>query len=286
MARRAIDVVVISDLHLGTYGCHATELLTYLQSISPQILILNGDIIDGWQFSKRYFPATHMAVIKEILDFITKGTRVIYITGNHDETLRRYSGLSMGSFILADKFLLEIDGKKIWVFHGDVFDNSTKGSAKILAKLGGHGYDLLILLNRFVNFVSKTFGGEKISLSKKVKNSVKKAIAFINNFENIVAELAIENKYDFVICGHIHHPEKRIIETEKGSVTYLNSGDWIENLSALEYNDKQWNIYLYNEAVLPMQVVGRQKPTLNVVSDEVNFYINSLKVYDEMRNFI
>ncbi len=286
MERRALDVVVISDIHLGTYGCHATELLTYLQSISPQILILNGDIIDGWQFSKRYFPAAHMAVIKEILDFITKGTRVIYITGNHDEMLRRYSGLSMGSFILADKFLLEIDGKKIWVFHGDVFDNSTKGGAKILAKLGGHGYDLLILLNRFVNFVSKTFGGEKISLSKKVKNSVKKAIAFINNFENIVAELAIENKYDFVICGHIHHPEKRIIETEKGSVTYLNSGDWIENLSALEYNDKQWNIYLYNEAVLPMKVVSRQKPTLNVVSDEVNYYINSLKVYDEMRNFI
>ena len=286
MERRALDVVAISDIHLGTYGCHATELLTYLQSISPQILILNGDIIDGWQFSKRYFPAAHMAVIKEILDFITKGTKVIYITGNHDEMLRRYSGLSMGSFILADKFLLEIDGKKIWVFHGDVFDNSTKGGAKILAKLGGHGYDLLILLNRFVNFVSKTFGGEKISLSKKVKNSVKKAIAFINNFENIVAELAIENKYDFVICGHIHHPEKRIIETEKGSVTYLNSGDWIENLSALEYNDKQWNIYLYNEAVLPMQVVCRQKPTLNVVSDEVNYYINSLKVYDEMRNFI
>ncbi len=286
MERRAIDVVVISDVHLGTYGCHATELLTYLQSISPQILILNGDIIDGWQFSKRYFPAAHMAVIKEILDFITKGTRVIYITGNHDEMLRRYSGLSMGSFILADKFLLEIDGKKIWVFHGDVFDHSTKGSAKILAKLGGHGYDLLILLNRFVNFISKTFGGEKISLSKKVKNSVKKAIAFINNFENIVAELAIEKKYDYVICGHIHQPEKRIIETEKGSVTYLNSGDWIENLSALEYNNKQWNIYSYNEEVLPMRIVNKKKPELNVVSDEVNYYINSLSLYDELRNFI
>lgn len=286
MERRAIDVVVISDVHLGTYGCHATELLTYLQSISPQILILNGDIIDGWQFSKRYFPAAHMAVIKEILDFITKGTRVIYITGNHDEMLRRYSGLSMGSFILADKFLLEIDGKKIWIFHGDVFDHSTKGSAKILAKLGGHGYDLLILLNRFVNFISKTFGGEKISLSKKVKNSVKKAIAFINNFENIVAELAIEKKYDYVICGHIHQPEKRIIETEKGSVTYLNSGDWIENLSALEYNNKQWNIYSYNEEVLPIRIVNKKKPELNVVSDEVNYYINSLILYDELRNFI
>jgi UDP-2,3-diacylglucosamine pyrophosphatase LpxH len=286
MKRRAIDIVVISDIHLGTYGCHATELLTYLQSISAQILILNGDIIDGWQFSKRYFPAAHMAVIKEILNFITNGTRVIYITGNHDEMLRRYSGLSMGSFILADKFLLEIDGKSIWVFHGDVFDYSTKGSAKIVAKLGGKGYDLLILLNRFINFVSKTFGGEKISFSKKVKNSVKKAIAFINNFENTVAEIAIEKKYDYVICGHIHHPEKRIIETDKGKVTYLNSGDWIENLSALEYTNKEWNIYHYNEKLQPVRVINNNIPELNVVSEEINYYINSLMVYDEMRNFI
>jgi UDP-2,3-diacylglucosamine pyrophosphatase LpxH len=286
MKRRAIDVAVISDVHLGTYGCHATELLTYLQSISPQILILNGDIIDGWQFSKRYFPAAHMAVIKEILNFITTGTRVIYITGNHDEMLRRYSGLSMGSFILADKFLLEIDGKTIWVFHGDVFDHSTKGSAKILAKLGGHGYDLLILLNRFVNFVSKTFGGEKVSFSKKVKNSVKKAIAFINNFENTVAEIAIEKKYDYVICGHIHQPEKRIIETEKGKVTYLNSGDWIENLSALEYSNKEWNIFYYNEKQMPVRIIQKEKPEFNVVSEEVNYYINSLMVYEEMNSFI
>ncbi len=286
MKRRAIDIAVISDVHLGTYGCHATELLTYLQSISPQILILNGDIVDGWQFSKRYFPAAHMAVIKEILNFITSGTRVIYITGNHDEMLRRYSDLSMGSFILADKFLLEIDGKSIWVFHGDVFDHSTKGSAKILAKLGGHGYDLLILLNRFINFVSKSFGGEKVSFSKKVKNSVKKAIAFINNFENTVAELAIEKKYDYVICGHIHQPEKKVIETEKGKVTYLNSGDWIENLSALEYSNKEWNIYYYNEKLQPVRIIKNQIPELNVVSEEVNYYINSLMVYDEMRNFI
>lgn len=286
MKRRAIDIVVISDVHLGTYGCHANELLTYLQSISPQILLLNGDIVDGWQFSKRYFPAAHMAVIKEILHFITSGTRVIYITGNHDEMLRRYSGLSMGSFILADKFLLEIDGKSIWVFHGDVFDNSTKGSAKVLAMLGGKGYDLLILLNRFVNFISKSFGGEKISFSKKVKNSVKKAIAFINNFETTVAEIAIEKKYDYVICGHIHHPEKRVIETEKGKVTYLNSGDWIENLSALEYTNKEWNIYHYNEKQQPVKVIHDSMPELIVVSEEINYYINSLMVYDEMRNFI
>jgi UDP-2,3-diacylglucosamine pyrophosphatase LpxH len=278
MQRRPVDVAVISDVHLGTFGCHATELLSYLKSIKPQVLILNGDIIDGWQFSKRYFPIAHMSVIKEILSFVTQGTRVIYITGNHDEALRRYSELSLGNFILADKFLLEIDGKTIWVFHGDVFDNTTKGSAKILAKLGGHGYDLLILLNRFVNFVSKAFGGEKISLSKKVKNGVKKAITYINNFETTVAELAIAKKYDYVICGHIHQPEKRKITTENGTVTYLNSGDWIENLTALEYNNKQWSIYQYDEKQLPIEAISKQRPTLNVVSDEVNYYIHSLIV--------
>lgn len=278
MQKRHLDVAVISDVHLGTYGCHATELLSYLKSISPQILILNGDIIDGWQFSKRYFPASHMSVIREILQMVTNGTRVIYITGNHDEMLRRYSDLSMGHFMLADKFLLEIDGKTIWIFHGDVFDNTTKGGAKILAKLGGHGYDLLILLNRFVNFISKTFGGEKISLSKKVKNSVKKAVTYINDFETTVAELAIEKKYDYVICGHIHQPEKRVIETPKGSVTYLNSGDWIENLSSLEYVNRTWSIYSYDEKLMTRHPVSKLKPQLNVVSEEINFYINSLIV--------
>lgn len=276
MEKRHVDVAVISDVHLGTYGCHAKELVNYLQSISPQVLILNGDIIDGWQFSKSYFPSTHMSVIKEILHFVTKGTRVIYITGNHDEMLRRYSETSLGNFILADKYLMEIDGKTIWVFHGDVFDNTTKGSAKILAKLGGKGYDLLILLNSFINFISKLFGGEKLSFSKKIKNGVKKAITYINNFENTVAELAIEKKYDYVICGHIHQPEKRIIETENGKVIYLNSGDWIENLSALEYNNKEWNIYYYDQKKMPVQKVSIKMNTLNVVSDEPDCYINSL----------
>jgi len=277
MIKRPVDVAVISDVHLGTYGCHANELLTYLKSISPQILVLNGDIIDGWQFSKRYFPVSHMSVIKEIFSLASKGTRVVYITGNHDEALRRYSDLSLGNFLLTDKFLLEIDGKTTWIFHGDVFDNTTKGSAKILAKLGGHGYDLLILLNRLVNFISKMLGKEKVSLSKKVKNAVKKAVTYINNFETTVAELAIEQKYDNVICGHIHMPAKKKIETTAGSVMYLNSGDWIENLTALEYTDKEWTIYQHDQSLAAAVVrPDKRKPELNVVAEEVSYYLNSL----------
>jgi len=283
MEKRPVEVVVMSDLHLGTYGCHATEIVNYLKSISPQILILNGDVIDGWQFSKRYFPVSHIQVIKEIMSLLSKGTRVIYITGNHDEMMRRYSDIQIGNFQLTDKIVMEINGKMTWIFHGDVFDATTKGSAKLLAKLGGHGYDLLILLNRFINACLKMFGKEKMSLSKKVKNGVKQAVSWIGNFEQTAAELAIAKKYDYVICGHIHQPQKRVVETKNGSVIYMNSGDWIENLTALEYQNNEWNIYQYDEKEFvkqTSQVITMQKkrPQLNVVTDEVSFFLNSLAV--------
>lgn len=281
MEKRTIEIAVISDLHLGTYGCHAQEIVNYLQSIAPQILILNGDIIDGWQFNKRYFPASHMQVIKEIMTLMNNGTRIIYITGNHDEMLRRYCDLQIGNFQLTDKFVIEINGKKAWFFHGDVFDATTKGSAKIIAKLGGHGYDLLILLNRSINAISKFFGREKMSLSKKVKDSVKKAVAFIGNFEQTAAELAITKKYDYVICGHIHQPQKRMIQTKDGTVEYLNSGDWVENLTALEFNSDEWTIYQYDEKQFiknHVRILPRDKklPGLNVETDEVSLFIDTL----------
>lgn len=267
----------MSDLHLGTYGCHAKEIVQYLKSITPQLLILNGDIIDGWQFSKNYFPASHMQVIKDIMGLMSKGTRVIYITGNHDEMLRRYSNIQLGNFQLADKMVLEINGKKTWIFHGDVFDATTKGSAKILAKLGGHGYDLLIILNRMTNHLLHFFGQEKMSFSKKVKNGVKQAVSWIGDFEQTAAELAIEKKYDYVICGHIHQPQKRSVETKDGSVIYLNSGDWIENLTSLEYNDGEWTIYQYEPANFEAQEKFEKKlPPLEVLTNEIDLYITSL----------
>jgi UDP-2,3-diacylglucosamine pyrophosphatase LpxH len=281
MERRHVDVVVMSDLHLGTYGCHANEIVNYLKSILPTILILNGDIIDGWQFKKSYFPVSHMQVIKEIMSLVSKGTRVIYITGNHDEMLRRYSDIQIGNFQLTDKIVMEINGKMTWIFHGDVFDATTKGSAKLLAKLGGHGYDLLILINSFINWCLKAMGKEKMSFSKKVKNSVKKAVSWIADFEQTAAELAIEKKYDYVICGHIHQPQHRVIETKNGSVTYLNSGDWIENLTCLELNNNAWSIYHYDEKnfeKVNSDVMDKKLPQLNVVTDEIALFINSLAI--------
>jgi UDP-2,3-diacylglucosamine pyrophosphatase LpxH len=246
--KREVELVIISDVHLGTYGCHAEELLRYLKTIKPKRLVLNGDIIDMWQFSKRYWPKPHMRVVKHITGLLAKGTKIAYLTGNHDEMLRKFSGFRIGSFQIANKKVISLQGKSAWVFHGDVFDVTMKYS-KWLAKLGAVGYDLLILLNSFVNFILKIFGRGKISLSKRVKDSVKQAVKFINDFEKTAAEIAIENGYDYVICGHIHQPEMKKIVTPKGEVTYLNSGDWVENLTALEYNLGEWRIYRYAEDI-------------------------------------
>ncbi|MNS20416.1 UDP-2,3-diacylglucosamine hydrolase [compost metagenome] len=187
--------------------------------------------------------------------------------------------MEIGNILLTDKFLLNIDGKKMWIFHGDVFDNTTKGSAKIIAKLGGKGYDMLILLNRAINFCLKLMHKNKVSLSKKVKNGVKKAVTYINNFEQTIADLAIEKKYDYVICGHIHQPIIKNICQDDGSVTYLNSGDWIENLTALEYNNNEWSLYQYTEcefADIPKSKKMYKKYEVNLEMDILQ-YIHSTK---------
>ena len=264
--KRKIEVAVISDVHLGTYGCYAEYLLTYLNSIKPKKLVLNGDIIDIWQFNKRYFPKSHLKVIKKIMTMASNGVEVIYITGNHDEMLRKFSNTTIGNISIVDKAVLELDGKKAWFFHGDVFDISIQ-NAKWLAKLGGYGYDLLILLNKFINWIAEKQGKERYSLSKKIKNSVKGAVKYINDFEKVISELAIENEYDYVVCGHIHQPKIEHFENKYGKTTYLNSGDWVENFTALEYQFKRWKIYNYNKDKLAPFVVYNDEDSDNEVKD-------------------
>ncbi|MCI5055766.1 MAG: UDP-2,3-diacylglucosamine diphosphatase [Flavobacteriales bacterium] len=249
MSKRKVDILVLSDIHLGTYGCHAQELLNYLKSIDPKKVVLNGDIIDIWQFKKSYWPKSHMKVIKMFMDWITKDVPVYYITGNHDEMLRKFVGFKLHKFQILNKLVIKSRSKKMWIFHGDVFDVTMRYS-RWLAKLGAIGYDFLILLNRAVNYVLEKLGRDRYSLSKKVKDSVKSAIRFINDFENTAANIAIDNGFDHVICGHIHRPIIKDVVNEKGRVTYLNSGDWIENLTALEFNEGKWSIYRYLEDLL------------------------------------
>ena len=247
MEKRKIDVAVISDIHLGTYGCRANEVSRYLSTIDPTILVLNGDIVDIWQFSKKYWPPQHMQVIKQIMSMLSRGVKVYYITGNHDEMLRRFENFAVGDFHIVNKLIIHHNNnKRSWIFHGDVFDVTMQYS-KWLAKLGAVGYDMLIYINAFINYISKKLGKGKISLSKKIKNSVKSAVKYINSFEETAASIAIEKGYDYVLCGHIHQPCNREVKTVKGRVNYLNSGDWIENLTALEYCNDNWSIYYYHQ---------------------------------------
>ena len=266
--KRDVELVILSDIHLGTYGCHAEDLLRYLKTIKAKRLILNGDIIDMWQFTKRYWPKSHMQVIKHITGLLARNTKISYLTGNHDEMLRKFSGFKIGSFQIDNKLVLKLNGKRAWIFHGDVFDVTMKYS-KWLAKLGAVGYDTLIIINTFVNWILMRMGREKISLSKRVKDSVKKAVSFINDFEKIAADIAIENGYDYVVCGHIHHPEIKEIHTEKGSVMYLNSGDWVENLTALEYNGGQWRIYRYHDDERAQTVKLPKRLITKLSNDEI-----------------
>ena len=251
--KRKLELVVISDVHLGTYGCKAKELLTYLRSVQPRTLILNGDIIDIWQFKKSYFPNSHMKVLKQITHLLSKKTKVYYITGNHDEMLRKFVGFKLGGFEIVNKVVLELGQKKAWFFHGDVFDVTMKHS-KWVAKLGGHGYDLLILLNTFCNWVSEKLGRGKISFSKKIKNSVKGAVKHISNFEETAAQIASENRFDYVICGHIHQPQIKNFEFNSGKdVLYLNSGDWVENMTSIEYNKGHWSVFNFSDEETPVR---------------------------------
>lgn len=238
------EVVVISDIHLGIYGCHARELYRYLSEIQPRILILNGDIIDIWQFRKRYFPKSHSQVIRRLLAMIGEGTQVYYLTGNHDEALRKFAGFRIANFAIDNKLTLKLDGKDHWFFHGDVFDLSMK-NARWLARLGGKGYDILIILNRLVNAMLQSIGMERMSFSKKVKDKVKQAVTFISDFEQTVAAIAIENHYAAVCCGHIHQALIKTMRVGDREVLYLNPGDWVENLTALEYREGTWNIFRF-----------------------------------------
>jgi UDP-2,3-diacylglucosamine pyrophosphatase LpxH len=272
--KRSIDILVISDIHLGTYGCHAKELLLYLRSIKPGIVVLNGDIFDIWQFSKSYWPKSHMKVIRHLFKWISKGVKTYYVTGNHDEMLRRFTGLKMGSLSIVNKVVLELPGgAKAWIFHGDVFDVTMQHS-RWLAKLGAIGYDTLILINRVFNFFSeRVFKKGKLSLSAKIKESVKTAVAYINNFELTSAEIGISNKFEYVICGHIHHPEIRTITTTEGSIIYMNSGDWVENLSALEFSKGEWSLYRFSE---------HDNSELNAGPDEDDEDYNTSQIFDNM----
>ena len=283
--KREPDIVVLSDTHLGTYGCHAGELHNYLKSIQPRTLILNGDILDIWAFKKSYFPKEHTEVVRRLLKMAVNGTKIYYLTGNHDDLLRKFGEVSLGIIHLRNKLVFQVDGRTHWVFHGDVFDASVQ-RARWLAKLGGEGYDLLIRINRTINRVRRMFGFAPVSFAAKVKKGVKGAVKFIADFEETAIKIASENDYDCVICGHIHQPQMREVTAENGkTVTYMNSGDWVEHLTALEFSNGKWSMYQYDETefdvVSPRLQVTEKEPSIYTLRrEEVVPGMNDLAAYE------
>jgi len=242
--KRTVDILVISDSHLGTFGSRAKLLHQYLDSISPKQLIINGDLIDIWQFMKWYFPTSHTKVLQKINEFVNSGIPVYYLTGNHDDLLRIFTPIKLANFHLLDELTLDIDGQKTWVIHGDVYDKSIK--ARWMAVIGGLGYNCLIIADRLFNRFLSFLGRKKaIRISKGLKDLSKKVAKKMGNFEQDAIDEAIEKGYDNLICAHVHKPQLRQATHTNGSksIFYLNSGDWVENTTALEYNNGEWKIF-------------------------------------------
>lgn len=241
-SKKPLKAVVISDAHLGTYSSKADQLFAYLKTIDPEILVLNGDIIDVWRFSRNYFPASHLRVVRYLFSLAEKGTKIIYLPGNHDEVARRFIGIDFGHLKVVNKEVLTLDGKTTWIFHGDVFDVVMHHS-KWLAKMGSVGYGILAGINRAVNRVLVFLGRNSISLAAKIKDKVKGGKkGVVTKFEAMISRLGINKGYDYVICGHIHRPARKRIKAPSGFITYLNSGDWVDHMTALEYEDGDWHL--------------------------------------------
>ena len=246
MKKRRIEIAVISDVHLGTYQCHAEELLAYLSSIRPKKLILNGDIVDRGRNGASYFPEAHYKVLKKIFGMAATGTQVYYLCGSQEAAMRRFRGYNLGDFHVRNRLLLELDGRKAWIFHGDIVDKFPR-MCKWLRKFGGPGYGLLLGINRGMNWVRLKHSKPTTSAGRKLHRHPEEPSRGIQRFEKTVSDLAIRNGVEYVVCGHLHKAQKKWVETPLGKTLYLNSGDWVENLTALEYNFKRWKLYRYDE---------------------------------------
>ena len=242
--KRNLDILVISDLHLGTYGSEADEVLAYLDTINADKIVINGDFVDIMLFNKRFWPSSHMKVIKYFLDLISQGKEIYYVTGNHDELMRKFLNFKIQNFKIVNQIVLDTDEGKVWIFHGDVFDFSIQ--TQWLTKLAGFLYDYMIIFNSWINKkIMRPLGQKRLNFSKTIKSNVKTAVQYFANFEMKAAEVAQKNGYKYVVCGHIHTPKIESFNINGEQVIYMNSGDWLESLSSLEYVDNKWSIYIH-----------------------------------------
>lgn len=243
MEQKQLQISVISDVHLATHASKAKQLVHYLKSIRTEKLILNGDIVDAWRFSRNYFPKPHLKVIRQIIKMMEQGTEVVYITGNHDDVMRRFNQIKLGKFSIVNQLMLDLNGEKVWIFHGDIFDFVIH-RFRWLAKMGAAAYGLLTLLNKCVNFLRR----KEIILYKSLKDIVLRDNKSLSKFEESVLAAAESKNCQTVICGHTHIPVDKTVEMNGKQIRYINCGDWVEHFSAAEYADGNWQlVYFRNE---------------------------------------
>ena len=248
----------ISDLHLGTPGCQAGAVLDFLRHLECETLFLVGDIVDGWQLRRNwYWPQAHNDVVQKLLRKARKGTRVIFVPGNHDEFARRYAPHNFGGIEVVDEWIHETaDGRRLWVTHGDLFDGVIQ-CAKWLALVGDNLYGLTLRLNRSLNYTRARLGLPYWSLSKYLKLRVKRAVSYVVDFEQALAREARARGMHGVVCGHIHHAELRDID----GILYANDGDWVESLTALvEHADGRLEIIDWSQRSRASQPAQSREP--------------------------
>ncbi len=259
-----LRTVWISDLHLGTPGCQAGALLDFLRQVECETLYLVGDIIDGWQLRRSwYWPQSHNDVVQKLLRKARKGTKVVFVPGNHDEFARKYVMHNFGGVDVVDEALHTLaDGRRLWITHGDHFDGVIQ-CAKWLAYAGDWAYEFTLRMNRHLNSLRARLGLPYWSLSKYLKQKVKRAVSYVGDFEAAVARAARERGADGVVCGHIHHAEMRMID----GVLYCNDGDWVESLTALaEHADGRLEILDWSTRAGPAAVRARAEAELALPS--------------------
>jgi UDP-2,3-diacylglucosamine pyrophosphatase LpxH len=252
--RLHVRTVWISDLHLGTPGCQAKRLLDFLRHIECDTLFLVGDIIDGWQLRRQWhWPQAHNDVVQKLLRIARKGTKVIFVPGNHDEFARRYVMHNFGGVDVAEDWIhVTADGRKLWVLHGDLFDGVIQ-CARWLALVGDWAYELTLRLNRHQNSLRARLGLPYWSLSGYLKGKVKRAVSYVGDFEQAVVREARKRGVHGVVCGHIHRAELREID----GILYANDGDWVESLTALvEHADGRLEIIDWVRREAELKAVG------------------------------
>lgn len=244
LKKRKIDVVVISDVHLGSPSCKAEQLLIYLSSIKPKTLVLNGDFIDPFYIRRNSFPKSHLKVIKKVLSLLSEGTEVYYLTGGNDGVFRKFSGSMFSRLHFQDKLTTDLDGKSVCILHGSIFDTSPALS-KWLLKLGTPGLNILSLKYKLSQkrFSKKARIQDFQDAGGRTRSQLD--INKLSKFDSSALEMALQHPYDTLICGYSHQPRKTYYESKKGRCLYLNSGDWVEHLTALEYSFKRWKLYSF-----------------------------------------